>query len=68
MALETGRQLLIAKCNHCHGYPDLEKVDPRRWPSIMDSMGKQAELSAPETELVLRFVLADGGGATSGSP
>lgn len=67
-ALEHGRQLLVDKCNQCHGYPDLEKVDQARWPAIMDNMGKQARLSDAERELVLRFVLAERAGATSGSP
>ena len=67
-SLENGRQLFLAKCNKCHGYPAIEKVAPDEWPSIMERMGHKAHLSAPDQDLVLRFVLTEReNGATSGA-
>jgi cytochrome c5 len=56
-ALETGRGLFVAKCNRCHGYPDIPKIATDDWPKIIDRMGNKASLSPPEKDAVLHFVL-----------
>jgi hypothetical protein len=56
--LASGRATLTARCNHCHGYPDLDAVADERWPSILERMGKNAALDADQTQAVLRFVRA----------
>jgi cytochrome c5 len=67
-SLESGRQLFLANCNRCHGYPALEKIEQDRWPSIVKRMSKKADLVGGDPELLLRFILVDRGSATSGTP
>ncbi len=55
--LTTGREAFVARCNHCHGYPDLASVPDDKWPAVMDRMGKNASLDAAQKEAVLRFIL-----------
>ena len=55
--LKTGRDAFVARCNHCHGYPDLSSVPDDKWPDVMDRMGKNASLDATQKEAVLRFIL-----------
>lgn len=57
-SLAHGRELFVAKCNGCHGYPDLASIDEARWPAVVDRMGEKADLAAKDREDVLRFVLA----------
>ena len=56
--LATGRATLIARCNHCHGYPDLDAVADDRWPGILERMGRNAALDPAQVRAVLRFVRA----------
>lgn len=56
-SLNTGRELFLAKCNDCHGYPDTKRIADERWPKILTRMGKKADLTPEQTETVLRFVL-----------
>ncbi len=56
--LARGRDLFIAKCNGCHGYPDVDRIDEAKWPGILSRMGKNAHLDAAESDDVLHFVLA----------
>jgi cytochrome c5 len=56
--LATGRALFVARCNGCHGYPDLAAVPEERWPGIVKEMTPKAKLSAAEGDDVLHFVLA----------
>jgi hypothetical protein len=55
--LTTGRDTLVARCNHCHGYPDLASVPENEWPAIIERMGNKASLDASQKAAVLRFVL-----------
>ena len=57
-SLEQGRQTFLGNCDRCHHYPDLTRYSDEKWPKIVDRMGKKADLSAEETERVVRFVLA----------
>jgi mono/diheme cytochrome c family protein len=56
--LASGRDTFVRHCNNCHGYPDVQAVDEKSWPSIVEKMGHKAKLSPPETASVLQFVLA----------
>ncbi len=55
--LAAGRSLFVARCNACHGYPDIRAIDEARWPDIVARMGKKAGLDPASTEEVLQFVL-----------
>ena len=56
-SLNAGRELFVAKCNDCHGHPDIKRIADDRWPGILERMGKKADLTPEQTETVLRFVL-----------
>jgi hypothetical protein len=57
-SLATGHDLFVAKCNGCHGYPDLGTIADDRWPDIVKTMGRKSHLAADESDAVLHFVLA----------
>ena len=57
-SLDAGRDLVLAKCNNCHDYPDLGSVAEDKWPGTIEKMGKKADLGNPQQEQVLHFVLA----------
>jgi cytochrome c5 len=57
-SLSSGHDLFIAKCNGCHGYPDLGSIAEERWPGIMERMAHKAELNRSQGDEVLHFVLA----------
>lgn len=57
-SLTNGRTVYAAKCNGCHGYPDLHAVPEAKWPDVMTAMGKKAEISAKDRDDVLHFILA----------
>lgn len=57
-SLSAGHDLFVAKCNGCHGYPDLTAIADDRWPDIVKTMGRKAHLAAEESDAVLHFVLA----------
>lgn len=57
-SLATGRDLFVAKCNRCHGYPDLVATEEAKWPEIVERMGPRSNLAPAEVNLVLRFIQA----------
>ncbi|MCC6522710.1 MAG: hypothetical protein IT373_08630 [Polyangiaceae bacterium] len=57
-SLERGRQLFLAHCNACHGYPDVDAVPAAEWPGILVEMGDNAHLTPVERDETLAFVLA----------
>jgi hypothetical protein len=57
-SLSHGRDLFLANCNACHGYPDLAAISDERWPGIIEKMAKKAGLGAEDGDAVLHFVLA----------
>jgi hypothetical protein len=57
-SLAAGRELFVAKCNHCHGYPDLVATEEAKWPEIVERMGPRSKLGPAEVNLVLRFIQA----------
>jgi hypothetical protein len=56
-SLRTGRDLFASRCNGCHHYPDVSKIEGERWPGILSSMGKKASLDDAQTHAVLSFIL-----------
>ncbi len=57
-ALNGGRELYVAKCNGCHGYPDIATIPDEKWPEIMKRMGKKSDLTDEQSNQVLAFVRA----------
>jgi hypothetical protein len=57
-SLVSGREAFLAKCNGCHGYPDLAAISDDEWPSIVERMGGKSDLDAAKTKDVLHYVLA----------
>jgi mono/diheme cytochrome c family protein len=57
-SLSHGRDLFLANCNACHGYPDLAAISEERWPDIVEKMAKKISLSTEDRDAVLHFVLA----------
>jgi hypothetical protein len=55
--LSLGRDLFSSHCNACHQYPDIWRVEDRRWPEIVESMGKKAKLDDAQAHAVLLFIL-----------
>lgn len=66
--LEGGRKLFLARCQTCHGYPDVQKIAEQSWPGIMDRMAQQAHLTAAEKEAILRFILTEREARVAASP
>lgn len=56
-SLERGRTTFAAKCNACHSHPDVRAIPEAKWPEILDSMAKKADLSPAQKEEVLHFIL-----------
>jgi mono/diheme cytochrome c family protein len=56
--LATGRDLFLARCNGCHGYPDPAAIPDERWPAIVEKMGGKSGLGADERGEVLHYILA----------
>ena len=57
-SLAAGRESFLAKCNGCHGYPDLLATSDEAWPAIVERMGSKSDLDAEKTKGVLQYVLA----------
>ena len=57
-SLAAGRESFLAKCNGCHSYPDRNAIADEKWPSIIERMGKKADLDDKKREELLHYVLA----------
>jgi len=57
-SLAAGRATFLAKCNGCHGYPDLAAISDEKWPAIIERMGSKSGLDKPKSDEVLHYVLA----------
>lgn len=57
-SLSHGRDLFVANCNACHGYPDVTAISEERLPGILEKMAKKAHLNPDDRDAVLHFVLA----------
>jgi mono/diheme cytochrome c family protein len=56
-SLNAGHDLFASRCNGCHRYPDIAKIDDARWPEILSRMGKKANLDDAQAHSVFSFVL-----------
>jgi len=56
-SLDAGRDLFASRCNGCHNYPDVWKIDDARWPDIVKRMGNKAGLDDAQSRSVLSFIL-----------
>jgi hypothetical protein len=57
-ALSMGHDRFVAKCNGCHGYPDLPAIADERWPAIVERMANKAHLGPEERDAILHYILA----------
>lgn len=57
--LERGRQLFLEHCNSCHSYPDRAAYTEAEWPGITRRMAEKVDLKEAESELLVRFILAN---------
>lgn len=53
-----GRQLFLAKCDQCHGYPAADALGDAAWPTVMRAMGSKSFLTPEESDLVMAYVRA----------
>jgi hypothetical protein len=51
------RHLFASRCNGCHHYPDVSKIDDARWREILSRVGEKASLDDAQTRAVLSFIL-----------
>jgi cytochrome c2 len=57
--LEKGRQLFLDNCSSCHSYPDRSAYSEKEWPVIARRMGDKVDMKEADTELLVRFILAE---------
>lgn len=57
-SLKAGRDLFLANCNKCHGYPDLVANSEEDWPSDVKRMASKADLTPENGDQILHYVLA----------
>ncbi len=67
-ALEPGRELYAAKCHGCHRLYAPSKINPQKWPAILDKMAVKAKLTPEEKSRLDAYVSSTvpkpGGGGT----
>jgi len=56
--LDGGREIFVANCNRCHGYPAIMKIGDEKWPDLVKWMGGKANLDDAQRQSLLRFILA----------
>jgi len=56
--LEKGRSTFAAKCHQCHALPKPTAKTAAEWPAQVEKMGKLAELTDEQKQLVLHYLLA----------
>ncbi len=56
--LSAGRGLFSSGCGSCHNHPDVAAHGSAEWARIVERMGRKADLSPAESDLVLAFILA----------
>jgi len=57
--LTQGRELFVAKCNNCHGHPDVNYKTEAQWPEVVKRMSSKADLDQKQGDAVLQFILAN---------
>lgn len=56
-SLKAGRELFLANCNKCHGYPDLLANSEEDWPSDVKRMASKSDLTPENGDQILHYVL-----------
>ena len=59
-SLEPGRALYAAKCQGCHRLRPPSKIDPVKWPSILEKMAVKAKLSPEQKAQIDAYVSSVG--------
>jgi mono/diheme cytochrome c family protein len=54
--LQQGRVLFINNCGQCHSLASPDSYTPTQWRSILPAMTPRTNLSAPEVQLVTKYV------------
>ena len=57
-SFEPGRALYAAKCGGCHRLRPPSKIDPAKWPSILDKMAVKAKLTPEQESRIDAYVRA----------
>ena len=57
-SLEQGRALYAGKCQGCHRLRQPSKIDPQKWPTILDKMAVKAKLTPEQKAQVDAYVQA----------
>jgi hypothetical protein len=55
-SFEPGRALYAGKCQGCHRLRQPSKIDPRKWPSILDKMAVKAKLTPEEKSQIHAYM------------
>jgi cytochrome c5 len=56
--LDEGRSTFTSKCHQCHALPKPTAKSAADWPAQVEKMGKLAELTDEQKQLVLHYLLA----------
>ncbi len=56
--IEAGRQLVIANCQRCHGYPTPDEVGHDQWPAVAEKMCKRAKIPESDHSQVVEYLLS----------
>lgn len=54
--LERGRSVFVARCAGCHDLPSPAAKPADEWATVVGEMAAGAHLTAPEQDLVLRYL------------
>jgi hypothetical protein len=55
-SLDPARALYSAKCGGCHRLRQPSKIDPRKWPSILEKMSVKAKLTPDQKSQIGAYV------------
>jgi len=55
-SLEQGRSLYAGKCQGCHRIRPPSKINPQKWPTILDKMAIKAKLTPDEKSQIDAYV------------
>ena len=58
--IEHGRQLVLANCDRCHGYPAKDEVTLEKWAAVVPRMCRKTSIEATHYDQVLEYFQAVG--------
>ena len=56
--LQEGRRLFAGRCGACHGLPEPKRYTPEKWPGLVASMAKPAQIDTAQARKILDWVLS----------